>query len=228
MQPSDLSKTIHKDAPLASKRRLLVGLSMVLIAICFTGAKVSEANALLFKITFANMDGILNLLLVSTGFSLFRYYSYTSIYQQAITKEWTDKLLKHSFFYGACEHSDQEGGYMVDIAPAYAGYNDDGFRYDEESSRSTSFHTRWFLNAQIKYDLFNQHGHVQNKRVHLFSFKKPKQSIRALFVVFKCWWDAQVRYRESLDIYAPYLIAFTAISLTVYPILAEAISKLLI
>lgn len=227
MKPSDLSKAIHEDAPLASKRRLLVGLSMVLIAICFTGAKVSEANTLFFKITFANMDGILNLLLVSTGFSLFRYYSYTSIYQQAITKEWTDKLLKHSFFYRACEHSDQEGGYMVDIAPAYAGYNDLVFKNDKESSLSESFHANWFFNAQIKYDLFNRNGHVQDDRVNLFSFKKPKQSIRALFVVFKCWWDAQVRYRESLDIYAPYLIAFTAIGLTIYPILAETIPKLL-
>lgn len=227
MKPSDLSKTIHDDAPLASKRRLLVGLSMVLIAICFTGAKVSEANTLFFKITFANMDGILNLLLVSTGFSLFRYYSYTSIYQQAITKEWTDKLLKHSFFYGICEHSDQEGGYMVDIAPAYAGYNDDNFRHDEESSLSESFHANWFFNAQISYDLYTRDGDEKYSQVYLLNFKDPKRSIYALAIVFKCWWDAQIRFRESLDIYAPYLIAFTAIGLTVYPILAETLPKLL-
>tara|TARA_R110000851_G_scaffold210486_3_gene363003 strand:- start:31844 stop:32530 length:687 start_codon:yes stop_codon:yes gene_type:complete len=227
MQPSELSKAIHEDGPLASKRRLLVGLSMLLIAICFTGAKISEANTLFFKITFANMDGILNLLLVSIGFSLFRYYSYTSIYQEAITKEWTGKLLKHSFFYSACEHSDLEGGYMVDIAPAYTGYNDNNFRHDDDSSLSESFNANCFFNAQIKYDLFNQNGHVQNERVHLFSLKQPRQSIRALLLVLRCWWDAQVRYRESLDIYAPYLIAFTAIGLTIYPILVDTISMLM-
>jgi hypothetical protein len=220
MDPSELSKKIHGDAPMANKRRLLVGLSMILIAIFLTEAKLTEANTLFFKITFANMNGIINLLLLSIGFILVRYYSYASLYQEAITQEWSDKLVKSNFFIICCEHSGHAHGYMVDTAPGYAGYNDESFGQESESL-TVSFKPNLFFNAQIQYDLFTKNGHMNDDRVYIFNKKNMKRSIKAYREIFKCWWSAQVKFRESLDIYAPYLLAFVGIGLTTVPILTK-------
>jgi hypothetical protein len=221
---SDVSKAIHDDAPLANKRRLLVGLSMVLIGIFITEAKIAEANTLFFKITFANMNGILALLLVSVGFVLFRYYSYASMYQQAIEKIWTDKLLRLDFFYQVGEHTDEEAGYLVELAPEFSGYNDEEFRHDKYSSFTSSINLNLFFNAQIQYDLYTQDGHMNQEIVYVFSFKRFKKSITALRLIFQTWWESQIKHRESMDIYAPYFIALIAIYITVYPILAKLLT----
>ncbi|GAB1060094.1 hypothetical protein [Shewanella algae] len=110
---------------------------------------------------------------------------------------------------------------MVSIAPSFAGYNDEEFRMDESSTLKERFLLNWLLNAQIQYDLSYDYGSHKSERVYLVNIKHPKNSILALCVVLKHWWDAQVRYRESLDVYAPYLIAFTSIGLTIYPTLKE-------
>jgi hypothetical protein len=221
---SDVSKTIHDDTPLANKRRLLVGLSMVLIGIFITEAKIIEANTLFFKITFANMNGILGLLLVSVGFTLFRYYSYASMYQQSIEKIWTDKLLQLDFFHEVGEHTDEEAGYLVELAPEFSKYNDEDYRHDEHSSFTSSINLNFFFNAQIQYDLFTHDGHMNQESVYVFSFKRFKKSVLALKLIFQQWWESQVRHRESMDIYAPYFIAFIAIYITVYSILAKLLT----
>jgi hypothetical protein len=222
MDPSELSKKIHDDAPMANKRRLLVGLSMILIAIFLTEAKLTEANTLFFKITFANMNGIVNLLLLSIGFILIRYYSYASLYQEAITKEWTEKLLKLPFFYYIHPEEPEVFGYLVEISPSYVDYVD--FRHNESESVTEHFKPNLFFNAQIQYDLYSpEHGHIRDGRVYLFKHENFRRMLSAYFLVFKCWWNAQVRFRESLDIYAPYLLAFVGIGLTVCPILAKCI-----
>ncbi|WP_412502076.1 hypothetical protein [Shewanella algae] len=219
MKPSELSEAIHNDGPLAGKRRLLVGLSMVLIAIYFTGAKVSEASTPFLKITFANVGGLSNLLLICTGFVLVRYYSYSSVYQQQVTNAWASQLLEDSFFYKTCIHSDQETGYVVDIAPQFAGFNDEEIRHNEQAITNHRFLINWLVNAQIEYSLFIPPDKGKTECVNVFNVKRRKDSVKALKLIAKYWWDAQVRYRESLDIYAPYFIAFMAIGLTICPIL---------
>lgn len=223
MKPSELSEAIHNDGPLAGKRRLLVGLSMVLIAIYLTGAKVSEASTPFLKITFGSVGGITNLLLLCTGFVLVRYYSYASIYQQEVNRVLAKQILDDSFFYNSCPHSDQEAGYIVDIAPSFAGFNDDEIRHNEQARTSYRFLINWLVNAQIEYSLSIPPDKGNTAYVSIFNIRRPKESIKALKLIVKYWWDAQVRYRESLDIYAPYFIAFTAIGLTIYPVICGSL-----
>lgn len=224
MKPSELSEAIHNDGPLAGKRRLLVGLSMVLIAIYLTGAKVSEASTPFLKVTFANLGGIANLLLLCTGFVLIRYYAFASIYQISVRNAWVSKLLSDSFFYNSCDFSNEECGYLVELAPPFAAYNDYSFMNDASSERKVYLHLNWLLNAQIEFDIYiPETGRWISRKVYLFNLKLPRSSIRAFSLLIQYWWDAQVRYRESLDIYAPYFIAFTAIGLTIYPVLCGSL-----
>lgn len=206
---SELSLKIEADIGLARSRKYLMFVSLILLALTFSGAKIAEANTFLFKLTFTNSEGIIDLLLLSIGFLVIRYYSNAAKYHKAIYDDWTSRLLKQEYFYSVCEHSDGETGYLVDIAPQYAGYNDESFRHDEDClSVKVKFHANWFINAQFQYDLFSRHGHMQDKKVYLFKFSMFFASIKALWLVLNQWFDAQVRYSESLDIFAPYLIFF--------------------
>jgi hypothetical protein len=206
---SELSQKIETDTGLAKSRKYLMFVSLILLALTFSGAKIAEANTFLFKLTFTNSEGIIDLLLLSIAFLVIRYYSNAAKYQKAIYDDWTSRLLKEEYFYSICEHSDGQSGYMVEIAPKYAGYNDESFRYeDEHKSIKVTFHANWFINAQFQYDLFDRHGHMQDQKVYLFKFSMFFASLKALWLVLSYWIDAQVRYRESLDIFAPYLIFF--------------------
>jgi len=206
---SELSQKIEADTGLAKSRKYLMFVSLILLALTFSGAKVAEANTFLFKLTFTNSEGIIDLLLLSIAFLVIRYYSNAAKYHKAIYVDWTTRLLKHEYFYSYCEHSDGESGYLVEIAPEYAGYNDEGFRYESDhQSRKVTFHANWFINAQLQYDLFNEHGHMQDKKIYLFKLSMLFNSLKSLWLVLKFWVEAQIRYRESLDIYAPYMIFF--------------------
>jgi hypothetical protein len=208
IEPSELSKRIDEDLALASSKKYLMLTSLVLLALLFSGAKVTEANTFLFKLTFTNSAGITNLLLLSIGFLLIRYYSNTSKYHKAIYDDWTQRALKQPYFFSVCEHSDGQSGYIVDIAPEYAIFNDPTSGYEEHDKLNWTLHVNLYLNAQIQYDLYNQHGHIQDKKVYIFQYLHPIKSCKAIWIIFKHWIEAQTRFRESLDIYAPYMIAF--------------------
>ncbi|WP_338593233.1 hypothetical protein VXM60_09765 [Shewanella khirikhana] len=219
MKPSELSEAIHNDGPMAGKRRLLVGLSMVLIAIYLTGAKVSEASTPFLKISFANVGGLTNLLLLCTGFVLVRYYSYSSVYLQAVSNEWSKKALNDGFFHWYCSENEVEGGYFEDIAPPSVPFNDPHFVHYKDGKRDFYLHPNWFFNAKVEYKTFDNNSGPNKSYAYLASVKHPVKAVWAFVLLLKYWWDAQVRYRESLDIYAPYFIAFTAIGVTTCPIL---------
>jgi hypothetical protein len=210
---SEISQKIEDDTGLAKSRKYLMFVSLILLALTFSGTKITEANTFLFKLTFTNSEGIVDLLLLSIAFLVIRYYSNAAKYHKAIYDDWTSRLLKDEFFYFICEHSYAQSGYMVDIAPKYAGYNDESFRHDEDCPYiKVKFHANWFINAQFQYYLLNRNGHMQDQKIYLFRFSMFLASLKALWLVLNHWIDAQVRYRESLDIFAPYLIFFITTS----------------
>lgn len=212
----ELSAKLDSDKGLAKSRKYLMFISLILLALVFSGATVTEANTFLFKLEFTNVGGIQNLLMLSIAFLLVRYYSNASNYHEAVYKDWTNRLLKNDSFYYVCEHSDVESGYLVDIAPDYVGFNDPSFAYDNNEHADWSFHINLLLNAQIQFDLHTQHGHVNNDRVYLFQPKHPLKSFKAFVLVFKTWLEAQSKHPESLEIYAPYFIAFLAVGLCIF------------
>lgn len=212
--PSNLSKNISQDLALKSSRKHLVVVSVTLLALLFSGAQISEANTFLFKLTFTNTNGVADLLLLMVGFLLVKYYSNASKYHKAIYDDWTDRVLKHRIYYNICEHTSGQSGWVVNIAPDYIKFNDD-LLYAEDKKFDWTLHTNFFFNAQIQYDLHTRNGYVRDQKIHVFRFNSPIKSLNALYVIFKHWLEAQTRYRESLEIYAPYFIAFFASALAI-------------
>jgi hypothetical protein len=206
--PPSLEKRIDEDKGLAKTRKYVLVVSLILLGLLFSGAKVTEANTFILKLSFSNSEGIADLLLLSLAYLMVRYHSNAAKYHLEIHQDWTNRLLKMTYFYNVCEHTDGETGFVVEIAPEYAGYNDEEFRHDKYTYLEVKFRANWFLNSMFQYDLHTSNGHVQNKKIYLFQITKLKKSFVALWLVVKCWFDAQVRYRESLNIHAPYLIFF--------------------
>ena len=62
---SELTQAIDNDAGLQSKRKLLTVASLILLALSFSGATIDEANTFIFKIKFANQNGLGILLVLS-------------------------------------------------------------------------------------------------------------------------------------------------------------------
>lgn len=87
------------DENLKSKRKLLITISMILIALEVTGATIKEANTFLFKIGFTNESGVTNLLVFSILYLLVRYYSYAQPYHEELFEFWSSRMLKDPDFF---------------------------------------------------------------------------------------------------------------------------------
>ncbi|EGR0035110.1 hypothetical protein [Vibrio parahaemolyticus] len=224
MTPNELSTTILNDKPLAQKRRLLVTISMLVLASFLTKAKLEEVNTFIFKLSFENMEGVMTLLLLSVGFLLVRYHAYAAQYQAVIRKEWTSRVLKHYFFERPAPPDEppyEISGFVVDVAPKNLSPDDPNIAHDEDLTLTTRIHPNWFFNAQIEYDLFNKSSadRDENQKVYIVqlgSIKAFANSLKALLIIYQTWWDAQIRYRASLDLYAPYFIALFAVGCASY------------
>ncbi|WP_429112088.1 hypothetical protein [Aeromonas veronii] len=87
-------KRIDEDAGLQSKRKLLVLLSVLMLAIDFTGATFKEANTFIFKIEFENQSGLNVFLLLSVVYLLIRYYAYAHSYHEELYNLWSGRMLE--------------------------------------------------------------------------------------------------------------------------------------
>ncbi|WP_299692586.1 hypothetical protein [uncultured Vibrio sp.] len=224
MTPNELSSTILEDKPLAQKRRLLVIISMLVLASFLTKAQLEEVNTFIFKLSFENMDGVMTLLLLSVGFLLIRYHAYAAQYQAVIRNDWTSRVLKHHFFERPAPPNEppfEVSGFVVDVAPANLSPDDPGIANDGDLTLTTRIHPNWFFNSQIEYDLYNHSStdRDENQRVYIVQLASPIafiHSLKALMIIYQTWWDAQIRYRASLDLYAPYFIALFAVGCVSY------------
>lgn len=105
---------LDTDEDLQGKRKLLVELSILMLAINFTGAVFKEANTFIFKIEFTNQSGLSYFFLLAILFLLIRYFAYAHHYHPS-------KMAEPSVmgFRGA--------DYMHTVVED-SGHNDLGFR----------------------------------------------------------------------------------------------------
>jgi hypothetical protein len=199
-----LTQRIDADEGLKAKRKLLTVVSLILLAIAFSAAKVVEANTFIMKISFTNQNGIAYLLLLSIAFLMIRYYNYARPYHDELYKAWTERILKEPFLFIYCHESDQATGILVDKAPS---------KLDFESVRHNN-HGYW--NFEYKcYGIFGREIHhlwsndgQSDNRTTLNLFKELDLSIyfKILLREFKYQASSFFIHRENLDIFAPYLL----------------------
>lgn len=214
-QTKTLKEKISEDTALASCKKVLVIIAMLLLALTFSGAKITEANTFIFKLTFSKPGGLSDLLLLSMGFLLLKYYSLSHDYLKLYQQSWAKEAIKDPFFFLHNQYADEVSGFLVTRLETYYDFNDRiGNRY--EDTIIYSLIPNLFLNAKLYIVLSdNEHGDTCAIEIPLCDFKNIKMYPKAVYKIFYFWLHNLFREREYLDLYSPILISFLVAALTV-------------
>lgn len=199
-----ITEQIDADEGLASKRKLLTLTSLVLLALSFSGAKVEEANTLILKLSFENQTGLSTLLVVAIVFLLIRYYNYAYKYHRQLYLLWSDRMLRHPFFFSSPHEVLEYFGYVIDRAPDV---------FDIEAIRSEggdcnfSYQCRFPFRRVIVYSWHDEYFD-ENEVERAVEFKQYFKVLK-LEVYFQV--SSYFTHRENLDITLPYILGVTAI-----------------
>ena len=217
--PKSLTEQINNDVTLASCKKTLIILSSILLALTFSGAKVTEANTFIFKITFSNPTGFTSLLLLVIGYLLIRYNSISSEYVTNFNLQWPRKVLNSPFYKGYDSTDNLSYGFVANLLepdiyinePKYKDVNNPcNLRYDLK--------TELFYNAYIELTETDKHSHrISNKKKYYLRTSKNKLDYKkAVSIMFYYWLIEQFRNREFLELYSPMFIGFIAVFCSVW------------
>ncbi|WP_217523250.1 hypothetical protein [Vibrio metschnikovii] len=92
-QENSFIAKFDSDDKLISKGKMLAAISMILIALEVTGATIKEANTFLFKIDFANQNGVTFLLLGAIIYLAVRYLNYAQPYHHQLFLIWSRRMM---------------------------------------------------------------------------------------------------------------------------------------
>jgi hypothetical protein len=205
--PLTLTQRIDADEGLKSKRKLLTVVSLILLAIAFSGAKVVEANTFIMKISFTNQNGIAYLLLLSILFLMIRYFNYARPYHDELYKLWTERMLNNHYFYSRHPFEDEVAGLIMSKIPD--AINIEAIRY-EGGSFNFEYSCSWLFVRKFTYswaDSKEADYEMKSIRVGWENY------IYVLALEAKYQVSSFFTHRENLDILAPYLLgAFSIIS----------------
>ncbi|MBA6415570.1 hypothetical protein H4J50_06030 [Colwellia sp. 6M3] len=228
-----LTQRIDADEGLKAKRKLLTVVSLILLAIAFSGAKVVEANTFIMKISFTNQDGIAYLLLLSIAFLMIRYYNYARPYHDELYKVWTERMLGDRYFHLYDEEADISEGLIDDLKPQNLirdQNNQDCGPYKAKYRCSPFFRRHieytWFSGTGSGHENFatvdlmcikSEEAKNKNKNKNKEKDTEQKQKtakdeinfkayIRILKYEFRYRTTRYLTHRENLDIIAPYLL----------------------
>jgi hypothetical protein len=201
---------LDSDKGFQSKRKLLVVVCIIFLAINLTGATIEEANTFLFKIKFSNHIGLSYLFVAAISYLTIRYYAYAQDHHSKLYNYWSARLLaNYKLFYYDHRH-EEIGGMLGKAINVYGG--------DEPGIQNSKYCTKGIFGRTISYQSEGTDEEVgeysYTKHIDLTKFNeqwKPYHYLLLLWLEFKCQLEATIKYRESLDLLAPYLLSLVAI-----------------
>ncbi len=228
-----LTQRIDADEGLKAKRKLLTVVSLILLAIAFSGAKVVEANTFIMKVTFTNQNGIAYLLLLSIAFLMIRYYNYARPYHDELYETWTQRMLNDDYFYRYHDYADESDGLIKDLYPNNLKRDMNQHHCD---ALKKEYRCSWLFGRYLDFTWSEEHGHEQWATVNLIRIKSEeakkkdknkdkaaeigkinlRQYFKILAFEFKYQASSFFTHRESLDILAPYLLGCFSILSFIY------------
>jgi hypothetical protein len=223
-KPLTLTQRIDADEGLKAKRKLLTVVSLILLAIAFSGAKVVEANTFIMKISFTNQDGIAYLLLLSIVFLMIRYYNYARPYHDELYDTWTKRMLNDDYFYRYHDYAGESDGLIKDLYPENLRRDIDRHNCNDLEKK---YRCSWVLGRYVDFTWSEEHGHEQCTTANLMRIKigdkkvtNSQINIKAYFKIlsyeFKYQASSFFTHRENLDILSPYLLGCFSILSFIY------------
>ncbi|MGX9457840.1 hypothetical protein ACWU37_12755 [Photobacterium damselae subsp. damselae] len=207
---SELTAAIDSDEGLKAKRKLLIVVSSILLALSFSGATIDEANTFIFKIKFTNQNGLGILLVLSIIFLMVRYYNYAKPYHDILYNLWTKRLLSHSFFFTQNPYELEDiNGLVADSSAEEisACYREDDFYW------SYTYRCRWLFRRDIVHRWGSRQDYEDNvNSVNIFTKFGTLTYLKTLYLEAIEQGRSFFTHRENLDILAPYMLGSLAIA----------------
>ncbi|WP_441004595.1 hypothetical protein [Pseudocolwellia agarivorans] len=209
----DLNKfreELDNDLGFNSKRKTLIIVCLVFLALNLSGAKLEEANTFIFKIKFTDYQGLSFLFFTCIIFLTLRYFSYAQNYHNQLFNFWSTRMFgDYKLFYydsrigevkghlenafdvcGGDEPGIQKPFYVISgIFQRSISYDSKG--HDEEEG---DFYFKQYVNLNKYNDKWGRLDYLK-----LLSFE------------FKYQFEALFKYRESLDLLSPYIISICSL-----------------
>ncbi|HHE0557826.1 TPA: hypothetical protein ACN361_004567 [Vibrio parahaemolyticus] len=205
---------IESDDGLKSKRRNLIMLSAILIALNFSGAVIKEANTFLFKIEFTDQHGINELFFFSLCYLLLRYYTYAQEYHQKLTQLWCNDMFSDRKVFFFHPESEAIEGLTSHCLQMWSG--------DEPGLRDTRYHISGVFKRSLIYS--KEYTDDKGEREyydHAVSCNKFNEEWTVLRYLALLGYEAKyqlrgyVKTREQLDLLGPYALGIFALALVV-------------
>lgn len=207
-------KKLDGDEGLQGKRKLLVGLSILMLAINFTGATFKEANTFIFKIEFTNQLGLSYFLLLAVVFLLIRYYTYAHHYHDELYKLWSSRMLKDRQIFHYHHEAERVDGLLANAVNVWGG--------DEPGIQTSKYHVTGIFTRGLLYPTKNHNEDGVEEYEELVSLTKFTNDwrridyLKLLAYELKYQSAAFFKYRENLDLVGPYFLGVAALLLTIW------------
>lgn len=197
---------------LKSARKHLIILSTLLIAFNLSGAQVKEANSFIFKIEFANSEGLYWLVFSSVIYLLLRYHSICASKLEAINNVWLQKCVYDPFFYSKDPGDDIDGFFHRLCKANKNGWTEDGDVLYGSNRLNFRIIPNLVLNAKLEIEYFDfEHQESFINNYSFFSCNPKRDYLIAIFKVLQYFAKHFFRFPQGLSYYSPYWIGLTAL-----------------
>lgn len=215
MTVDEFRSAMDEDAGFKSKRRALMFVSLLLLALIVSGAEIKEANTFIFKIEFTNHFGLRYLLVLAVLSCMFRYYAYSEKYHAQLFRFWSARLLDDGKIFHYDRKAESAAGLLGKKINLYGG--------DEPGIEFPIYKKTGFLSRSIGYlssgvdELHGEYTYTDYIELNVYDEGWTKKDFRKLLrAELRCRIEAWIKYRETLDLISPYLLALSSLVVFVF------------
>ncbi|MCX9105558.1 hypothetical protein [Aeromonas veronii] len=207
-----LTDKMKKDSEFQSKRKQLIVVSILLMAISLSDAQLKEANTFIFKIDFSNTAAFGWMMFFGVIVLIIRYYSFAFKYHSYLYDVWANAMMKdrrvlvYYFDDNSCDYIPH--GLLSKLKDHSCSSNIDGHSF-EKYKVEPKYKVNGILKRGITYD-YDSGYDITTEEVNLNEFHAcwtKRDLYELLKVEFEHQKDAIFRRPEYLDISLPYFIA---------------------
>ncbi|MFM4774607.1 hypothetical protein ACEUD0_01965 [Aeromonas veronii] len=211
-----LTDQMKKDSEFQSKRKLLIVVSILLMAMSLSDAQLKEANTFIFKIDFSNAAAFGWMVFFGVIILIIRYYSLAFKYHSYLYDAWANAMMqdRRVFVYFFDDNSNDyiPHGLLSKLKDHSCSSNINGHSF-ERYKVEPKYKINGILKRGITYDYDSGHD-IAIEEVNLNKFYEywtRRDLYELLKIEFEHQKNAVFRRPEYLDISLPYFIAILSL-----------------
>lgn len=211
---------LDSDVGLAAKRKILIVVSLLLLALNVSGASIKEANTFVFRVEFSNHVGLTYLLGVAVAFLMLRYYAYAESYHSQLFDFWSARLLRDYRVFSYDHREDAVDGLLGKAVNVWGG-NEPGIQ--KSRYKKVGILKRNLVYTSCGHDEYHgDYTYNENIELNSYSEKWTKKDFRKLLrfeFIYRV--EAVFKYREYLDLMFPYLLGGCSLLSLIYRLVQQ-------